>query len=385
VRILQIHPFLRGDKIYARAGGKSRVSLVLSRLLQKDGFEVGIFPWPERIFGGRIAYGVDTGEELSVLPTAGFPAPRKIAKAWIDSSTGAGSHAGFEDRVWRMLMWTGLQNALEDFRPDIVHLHMSHSDFPVIYRALGKRIPLVLTHHTGKYGSHVRDCDFLVCVSKTFQQNFCRETGFPIEKSRVIYNCLSPFVYQLPTLPVAERHGWLFVGGTTIAKGLDLLVEAYRLHSALWQHPLHVYGTGSEEGFFKKIAEKDDLPIVFHGRVNAAELQNPLRSARGVVIPSRSEGFSVALLDALACGTPVIGWAPQVQELEAMWKIPVGMPFDGRTQNADDLAAAMLKTLNNSDDTDEWRSEISRRTRETFSVDAFGEAHRRLYEEIIAS
>jgi glycosyltransferase involved in cell wall biosynthesis len=385
MRILQIHPFLRGDRLFARAGGKSRVSLVLSRYLEKNGVEVAIFPWPEKIFGGRIAYGMDPGEELTVLPTMGFPGPWQIPGAWRRSSYGMESAVGFGDRVWRMLQWIGLQNALADFRPDIVHLHNSHSDFPVAFRAQAAHIPLVLTHHTGKYGPHVRDCDFLVCISKTFQQDFCRDTGYPRERTRVIYNCISPFACELPPLPAAGRQGWLFVGRPSAAKGLDLLLEAYRLDVRLREQPLHVCGAGEEEASFRQIAEKNQLPVTFHGRVSEGDLRERLRSARGVVIPSRSEGFSVALLDALANGTPVVGWAPQVKELEALWHIPVGRPFDARTQSAGELADEMRRFPSPPEDNDAWRSQLSQRTRQEFSTAAFGEAYRSLYREVLAA
>src|SRR4030042_3759792 len=73
LKILQIHPFLKGEGLNPRAGGKSRLSLQLSRELAARGNEVAIFPFPEPIL--EKPYWIDNpGKPMRLLPTARTPA-----------------------------------------------------------------------------------------------------------------------------------------------------------------------------------------------------------------------------------------------------------------------------------------------------------------------
>jgi glycosyltransferase involved in cell wall biosynthesis len=383
VKVLQIHPFLRGDHLNPRAGGKSRASLQLTHFLQTQ-IEVAVFPFPERIFGGKITFGVPSEEEVTILPTMGFPAPRALRKAWGKSQkTGSEATTRLRDRCWRLLHWIGLQNALREFQPDLVHLHMSHSDFPTLYRGIGARPPLVLTHHTGKRGENFSLCDFIICISNAFQDSLCAETTFAREKTRVIYSPVQPEFLGADLLPAAQRSGVVFVGRVNAEKGIDLLCHAYAKQPQLRAHPLTVCGAGEEQTHWQEYAAGQQLPIRFLGRQTATEVHALVRRARLVAIPSRSEGFSIALLEALACGTPVVGWAPQVRELEAQWGIPVGMPFDARVQSADELASALLAALESTSQADGARAEMANRIAMDFSIERTGEKHLALYRELV--
>jgi glycosyltransferase involved in cell wall biosynthesis len=84
------------------------------------------------------------------------------------------------------------------------------------------------------------------------------------------------------------------------------------------------------------------------------------------------EGFSIALCEALACGTPVVGWAAQVEELEMLWHRPVGLPFDARKQTAEELEALILQALASPVTEDSSRTQLSRLARESFSMERYG-------------
>jgi glycosyltransferase involved in cell wall biosynthesis len=94
--------------------------------------------------------------------------------------------------------------------------------------------------------------------------------------------------------------------------GLDVLIEALRLLSE--QHPeanfeLHIGGDGPErENLQQQIHNSfPDGQIRLLGRIPPDELPELLPAYDVFVAPSREESFGVAILEASACGLPVIG------------------------------------------------------------------------------
>lgn len=113
-----------------------------------------------------------------------------------------------------------------------------------------------------------------------------------------------------------HRFGWsgantlLFLGRLHWKKGLDILAEAFA--ELAKSHPearLVVAGPddGQRQAFEQRIAslglaERVALP----GPIYGSDKYAALRAAAMFVLPSRQEGFSIAILEALACGTPVV-------------------------------------------------------------------------------
>lgn len=99
----------------------------------------------------------------------------------------------------------------------------------------------------------------------------------------------------------AARRGFVFVGRAMRRKNLDRIAEAWRrLPEALRrEHPLlWIGGPDRPEGH----ADFDARPTA-----TTDELIRTLRAARGLVLASKSEGFGLPALEALACGcTPLV-------------------------------------------------------------------------------
>jgi glycosyltransferase involved in cell wall biosynthesis len=95
-------------------------------------------------------------------------------------------------------------------------------------------------------------------------------------------------------------------------KGLDVLLEAWKQMSA--KHPtsgllLVLVGTGRDTDRLRRALRERDLPnVIWIDRYvsDRAELWCYLSAANAYTLPSRSEGFAVAPLEAMACGLPVV-------------------------------------------------------------------------------
>jgi glycosyltransferase involved in cell wall biosynthesis len=150
------------------------------------------------------------------------------------------------------------------------------------------------------------------------------------------------FRRRLPAL--SGRPYILFLGRLHYKKGLDHLAEAFRIVAG--QLPdVHLVVAGPDDG------ARDDLEarVAAAGLVNRVHIPGPIygpaklscvAGAACFCLPSRQEGFSVAILEALACGTPVVVSTechfPEVAEVGAGEIVPL---------DTDALAAALNRVL----------------------------------------
>ena len=100
-----------------------------------------------------------------------------------------------------------------------------------------------------------------------------------------------------------------------------------------------VYGDGPALAALRKQAR--DLPVTFHGHVrDRATLANALSRADVAFAPSVAETFGLSILEAMACGTPVVtsvtGGAPELLAPGAGVAVPA---------TPDGLAAGVLEVL----------------------------------------
>lgn len=68
---------------------------------------------------------------------------------------------------------------------------------------------------------------------------------------------------------------------------------------------LEIIGEGPMEGHLRRVARGD---VVFRGRVSREELRSAYRRAAALIVPN-VEDFGMVTVEALACGTPVVGLA----------------------------------------------------------------------------
>jgi glycosyltransferase involved in cell wall biosynthesis len=384
LRILQIQTFLRSEKVNPRAGGKSRVSLMLTRYLLEAGHEVGIYSWPERLWGETVPFAASPKKAASVFPTLALPPFAQGITGFLRllrTKFPAGDHrSGIED----LFFLEGLRLALRRFQPDILHCHQTQSNIPPLLRIIGKRIPVILTHHSGRRGAQLDVYDRIIFLSRAMQEEVCREESYPLERSRVLYYPVADEFLLGDVIPAENRSGIVNVGGLKDAKGIDLLLEVWRRNDALRDIPLVLCGAGPDEEKYRDFVRRHNLPVRFRGRRTAREIQDEISNAVLLVNPSRMEGFSVAILEALTCGTPVVGWAQQVKELEDRWHRSVGFPFDARCQSAEELEGLILRALQDRIMETRNREEISGLARESFSMQRYGMEMIELYEQLRA-
>jgi alpha-1,3-rhamnosyl/mannosyltransferase len=105
------------------------------------------------------------------------------------------------------------------------------------------------------------------------------------------------------------RHPYvLYLGQWKAYKNLPLLIDAFeRVHKELPSAQLVVAGNDPRHPEVREAASRlAEGAVVFPGRVPEAAIPDLYRGAAVVVLPSRGEGFGLPVLEALACGVPVV-------------------------------------------------------------------------------
>ncbi len=108
----------------------------------------------------------------------------------------------------------------------------------------------------------------------------------------------------------------LFLGRLHEKKGCDLLIEAFTAlgNFAAGDSPLHLVLAGpcADEEYLLHLkqlaatAAKEDSSITFTGMLTGTRKWGAFRAAEVFVLPSHQENFGIAVVEALACGTPVL-------------------------------------------------------------------------------
>ena len=147
--------------------------------------------------------------------------------------------------------------------------------------------------HTGRLALRqaVRTADAIVAVSAFTRAELGATLGVPLDRVRVVENGVDP-VFGVDG-PAADGDYVLAVGTLEPRKNLARAVEAARLAGV----GLRVVGAAGWGGVDVK---------GWVGRVDDDELAALYRGARCLVFPSLYEGFGIPILEAMACGTPVV-------------------------------------------------------------------------------
>jgi glycosyltransferase involved in cell wall biosynthesis len=112
------------------------------------------------------------------------------------------------------------------------------------------------------------------------------------------------------TPAAADTTDLVVVGRLLDHKRIDLLIDALaRLHTGGMPLTCRVIGDGPQRDSLRRRAEERGIAHAIdfrHDVEDARTLYSLLKSARAFAFPSAREGFGIAVLEALACGLPVV-------------------------------------------------------------------------------
>jgi glycosyltransferase involved in cell wall biosynthesis len=249
--------------------------------------------------------------------------------------------------IWSSRSTREIDSVCDRFRPDVIHVH---NVFPLIspslyWAAARRNVPVVQTLHNFRLlcpqamllreGKVCEECIGKIpwravtnrCYHEsaaesavvtgmltahrtlgTFREkitryialsHFCKDKfvsgGLPASQIRV-----KPNFVRSGRIPHSEgRSGGLFVGRLSSEKGLDMLIAAM---ARLGGVPMRIVGKGPLEKLVREAFGADYL-----GYRSAEQVADLMHSAQYLVAPSTCyETFGLVVIEAFACGTPVI-------------------------------------------------------------------------------
>lgn len=316
----------------ARGGAEAQVTL-LAKTLSRRGWDVRLYSMlpPTAFVEELLECGIQV-ESLSMR--RGFADPRAIYR---------------------------LVRRLRSFKPHVMHCHMIHANLLGRVSRLFVRIPgLICTAHSVWEGGKWRDwayrltdplCDLTTNVSKTGLSRYVEAKLADGAKAVWVPNgvdasCYSPDKsagVRIRARMDWEGFVWLAVGNLRVPKDYPNLLRAFAWMSARApQARLAIVGSGPLRTSLESLAGELGIGVKVRFLGAREDVRELLQAVDGFVMSSAWEGTPMALLEACACGVPVVatrvGGNPDVVEDGVS-----GYLIDPR--NSEALGEAMLKLM----------------------------------------
>lgn len=259
--------------------------------------------------------------------------------------------------------WFALDRAIEQWRPDYLHLHLPNlSAMMALLSRRARKLPWVIHWHSDVLASrHSRALRLLYPLYRPLERALLERAALVIATSKPYLDSsepLQPFYEKCVVVPLGldfkrldllpnvtlgadrawtpERFRVLAVGRLTYYKGFDTLV------AAVAQCPdveLRIVGEGDEREKLHALIGRLGLSdrVFLEGELSDAECAARFRTAQLFCLPSRerTEAFGLVLLEAMHHGLPIVASdlnGSGVTEL-------VKSPFNGALAPVDDISA----------------------------------------------
>lgn len=329
------------------------------------------------------------------------PAPSRAERSLIPALEQAGVQVhclGARGRGSAISCVMRLRALLRAQRAQVVQSFLFHANLVARLAARGARVPHVvsgirvaerrdnwhlrLDRWTSRWVSHY------VCVSQSVL-DFSRAVGrLPNERLMVIPNGIDVAAWErAPSLDLGQfgvppgRRIVTFVGRLDAQKNLAwLLKDCHAWFERLPLHDLLIVGEGRERAALERLANEQGISQRVHFAGWREDVARILNSSQLLVLPSRWEGMPNVVLEAMACGIPVV-----CTEVEGVREL-LGPGADGQVVAQGD-AAAMVDRLthfaSNASIAGAAGAANRQRVSQEFSLDAMVRRYQDLYERLL--
>jgi glycosyltransferase involved in cell wall biosynthesis len=221
-----------------------------------------------------------------------------------------------------------LARFISEVKPDIIHAHSTYVVFNKVItklRLLTKlKIPVIVTVHglpkplflpdgteTTDYSEFVADfgLDLVLAVSESVAKAIKAHLDSEFhEKVRTLYSGIDLSVFK-PLPDLKKQWDLAFMGRLETMKSVDLFPEMlFLLKSKFPNLKMMITGEGSlKDRIFKEFDERGVSSMVdYQGVVATEDVPVLINKSRIFIYPSRQEPFGLSIVEAMACGVPVI-------------------------------------------------------------------------------
>jgi len=201
--------------------------------------------------------------------------------------------------------------------------------------------------------------DLIIAVSQTTKQDAMEILKIPEKKIRVIYEAADPFYFPRDQDRISKTKEkfkirgdyFLCVGTREPRKNIGRVIMAFaQLPKEFLGFSLVIagkYGWGDENQISKiknpastakRGEQRLDSRVKILGYTEKEDLASLYSGTKAFVYPSLYEGFGLPILEAMACGAPVV-----TSNIGSMKEIASGVAFLCNPESVESIAGAMLK------------------------------------------
>jgi len=337
----------------------------------------------------------DAGHEVSVTCLA----PPGPVSAMLDEA-GIPTDACGARGVWDLRILPRLRRRILQTQPDVVHAFLFHANVAArLLAGLGTFSPqrliceiqtveverawlLTVERYTHPW------CRYVVGNSPSVVAHLARRAGVPPRRLVLVQGGIDPEpirrAHPIDRASLGLRAGApvvLWTGRLDPVKRIDdLVLAATQLVRQAIPLQLLIVGEGPEKPRLQKLVGESGMSDRVHFAGRRSDVPRLLRTADLFVFPSRTEGLPNSLLEAMAAGLPVVATnVPGNRDVLTDGKtgllVPPYRPYQ--------LAAAMLKLLQNKSLAESLGAAASRAVDHRFQLRQTHRAYERLYRDVV--
>ena len=190
----------------------------------------------------------------------------------------------------------------------------------------------------------------------------------------------NPISFTVDCVSPLSQKRVIAVGRYAYQKGFDMLLKAWAIvekQNNEWT--LAVYGAGERESYQQLMDELKINKDRCHLYGNTKEIQREYQNSSLFVVSSRFEGLSMAMLEAIACGLPVVSFACPCGPRDVISDGVNGLLVP--KENIEGLAKALLKLMDSPEQI-QIMGENARRKSEDYQIESLASKWKELFESL---
>ena len=248
---------------------------------------------------------------------------------------------------------------IKRFKPDIIHTRLSSAANIAGYWRKFHHVPVVSTLDKPAKSKYYAGASHCIACAEWLKDYMVNSQGMDANKVTVIHNPVNVSRFlrneqkrvEFRKILGLSEDDILFSGmGIYIyRKGFDILIKAFAELQKIYDGnniKLALIGAEGEPGMqenYLRLADKLGVKIIMPENF-VSDVREWLWASDVFVMPSREEGFSIALLEAIASGLPVI--VSDIRPCTEIIKEIEGSGFTAKTDSPESFAKSMLEMLN---------------------------------------
>lgn len=264
-------------------------------------------------------------------------------------------------------------NSIPDGSHKIGELHVNRSN----YRNFISRDSNVIKQFFARFWmndllKHLRKLDRMVVLTEDAKKDWPELSNVTLIPD--------PIPFKVDQMSTLSSKRVISIGRYAYEKGNDLLLKAWSIvEKSCKDWTLDIYGMGNQTPYkeLMKKLEIDETRCHLHGSLT--DVKETYLNSSVFTLPSRFEGFGLVIIEAMACGVPVVAFDCENGPRNIVTNNQDGIlvkPFD-----VDEYAASLLRLMRD----DQLRAQIGNRAYESskrYSIEDIAQQWKDLFDEI---